>query len=554
VTETSAIATSEQEDRGGTLEAVPLPPDFSRAALDSLSEAIVVIDRDSTILYFSPAASALFGYSVAETVGRNIKMVMPPRDAAEHDQYVQRYIGTGVARIVGRTREVIGKTRDGKLVPIDLRVVPVEIAGRGCFIGSMRDVTERKSREAALQALSERLGSQLGILDAILSNIEEGVCLFDAEGRLITCNPRYMALLELPENIVMPGMTLGALIDLKGGLGVIPATATAEFKERRLALYRADTDNKMTLRLASGRSIRILHRRMPDGRSIATYRDITANERAAAELRSAISRAEDASRSKSTFLANMSHELRTPLNGILGMTEALTLGYFGPLNEQQTGYLKDVHVAGQHLLRIINGILDLARIEAGRFDLMEVAVGADELVEAAIQLVAGLARGAGVLIERAGAPPAPVIRVDRQALVQVLVNLLSNAIKFTPRGRRARIGWRAAHFGKDGVAGIAFEVADQGIGMKPEEIELALTPFGQTESSRTKRHEGTGLGLPLAQHMVALHGGRLTVESAPGTGTTVTVVLPPSRLVAASGVAAATPGAQVRRIMSRQSK
>jgi signal transduction histidine kinase len=265
---------------------------------------------------------------------------------------------------------------------------------------------------------------------------------------------------------------------------------------------------------------------MPDQRSIATYRDVTSNERAAAELRSAIRRAEDASRSKSNFLANMSHELRTPLNGILGITEALMLGYFGAVSKQQEDYLQDVHSAGRHLLNIINGILDLARIEAGRFDLTEVTVRADELVEEALRLVAGTARNAGVTIETDGAVPGPMLKLDRQTMVQVLVNLLSNAIKFTPRGRRITVSWRCA--GRDSFV---FCVKDQGIGMRPEEVDLALKPYGQTESSRTKRHEGTGLGLPLAQHMVALHGGRLTVESVLNEGTTVTVALPKTRIV-----------------------
>jgi PAS domain S-box-containing protein len=511
-------------DDSRDLEAVGLPADFGRAALDSLSEAVVVIDRGSTVLYFSPAATALFGYTAAETIGRNINMIMPARESAEHDLYVRRYIETAQPRIIGRTREVTGLTKDGRLIPIDLRVVPIRLGDQDCFIGSMRDVSERKTREAALQSLSDRLGNQLGILDAILSNIEEGVCLFDTAGKLVCCNRRYLALLDLPDNVIAVGMTLEEMIDLIVGLGLIRADEAASFKQRRLALLQSEHGDRLTVHLASGRTLRVLHRKMPDGRSIATYRDVTATESAAAELRHAIQRAEDASRSKSNFLANMSHELRTPLNGILGITEALKLGYFGTLTAQQAVYLDDVHSAGQHLLRIINGILDLARIEAGRFDLMEVTVRADELVEAAVQLVASLAREAGLSIARAGPVPGPLLKIDRQAMVQVLVNLLSNAIKFTPRGHRVAISWHG------GAEGVSFEIADEGIGMKREEIELALTPFGQAESSRTKRHEGTGLGLPLAQHMVSLHGGRLTVQSEANKGTIVTVLLPHSRV------------------------
>ncbi len=527
VTEIRSFSAAAGTDHIGTVESIPLPPGFPRAALDSLSEAIVVIDEASTILYFSPASTELFGYTTHEAVGHHIGMLMPKHEAENHDGYVRHHLETGARRIIGRTREVTGRAKDGRLIAIDLRVVPVTLDGRRCFIGSMRDVTERKAREAALQSLTDRLGNQVAMLDAILANIEEGVCLFDSGGKLISCNPRTLTLLDLPANVVVPGMSLDEMIDLIVGLGIVAADEAPVLREQRIARDGPEHGGKRALRLANGRILRVLHRKIPDGRSIATYRDITATESAAAQLRTAIERAEDASRSKSTFLANMSHELRTPLNGILGITEALTLGYFGSLDAQQANYLKEVHAAGRHLLRIINGILDLARIESGRFDLMEVAVGADELADEALLLVAGLARNAGLTIERRGAPQAVLLRVDRQAMVQVLVNLLSNAIKFTPRGRRVTLSWRGAARGA-----FVFDIRDEGIGMKPDEIDLALTPYGQTESSRTKRHEGTGLGLPLAQHMVGLHGGRLTVESEPDKGTTVTVLLPASRVIA----------------------
>jgi signal transduction histidine kinase len=242
-------------------------------------------------------------------------------------------------------------------------------------------------------------------------------------------------------------------------------------------------------------------------------------------------RAELANRTKSEFLANMSHELRTPLNAIIGFSETMMTGVFGPLDARYRTYSEDIHNSGTHLLRIINDILDISKIEAGQLQLHPEPVELDELVIGCVRFVQEKAQTLGLRVVVEKAPDRPrLIAGDTTKLKQVLLNLLSNAVKFTPFGGTVRVAIRRAPGEQAEIA-----VTDTGIGMSEAEIALALQPFRQADNSHTRKYQGTGLGLPLANALVELHGGRLGVESAPGLGTTVTVRLPaePLPLVAA---------------------
>ncbi len=246
------------------------------------------------------------------------------------------------------------------------------------------------------------------------------------------------------------------------------------------------------------------------------------------ESRTAQDAAEMANRAKSEFLANMSHELRTPLNAILGFSEIIHNEMLGRIeNDHYREYVGDIHSSGQHLLSIINDILDLSKIEAGRAELDEEVFDAASALDSSVRLVKERAETSHIKlsVELSGAERR--LRGDQRKFKQIIINLLSNAVKFTPEAGSVTV---SAAVGSDG--GFEITVSDTGIGMDSDEIEIALTAFGQVDGALARKHEGTGLGLPLARSLTELHDGRLEIESAPGVGTTVTVHLPPERLVA----------------------
>jgi PAS domain S-box-containing protein len=255
--------------------------------------------------------------------------------------------------------------------------------------------------------------------------------------------------------------------------------------------------------------------------------DITAAMRHAQSLREAKERAETASNTKSEFLANMSHELRTPLNAILGFSEVIAHRHFGAgAIDRYVDYAQDIHQSARHLLAIIDDILDVSKIEAGHIGLDESTIAVDQLVKSAQLLLGDRIAQAGLTLRLDLPDPPPMIRGDERKLAQVLVNLLSNAIKFTSRGGSLAI---EGQIQPDGSLSLA--VRDSGIGIPADQFHTVLAPFGQVESDFHRRHQGTGLGLPLAKALIELHGGTLDLASAVGIGTTVTLTLPPGRVL-----------------------
>ena len=258
--------------------------------------------------------------------------------------------------------------------------------------------------------------------------------------------------------------------------------------------------------------------------------DVTEKRRQLDTLRQARDIANEASRSKSEFLANMSHELRTPLNAIIGFSEALHNELFGPIGSPRyREYAEDIHDSGVHLLNLINDILDLSKIEAGHFKLHEDEADLNPIVNAALRLVHHRAEMAGITVNSILPDPPLVITVDERAMKQVLINLLTNAVKFSEPGSEVTVSASV------GSQSLRISVADQGIGMDPEDIPRALSPFTQLDGTLSRAHEGTGLGLPLAKHMTELHGGTLSIESAAGVGTTVHIDLPIDCIVSKDG-------------------
>ena len=408
------------------------------------------------------------------------------------------------------------------------------------LVGIAIDITEQKAAEARERAANARLREAV-------ESLSEAFALWDARGQLLIANSRFRAFHNLDPAQLSAGTHARAL-NLRTAEG-----------ELLLPGVLADEDNvdHVEVKLPGGRWLHLSERRMRDGGIVSVGTDITALKHQERELVSrqdaltdtisdleasrrklqdqasqlvqlaekyagAKARAEAASRSKSEFLANMSHELRTPLNAIIGFSEIMRNQMFGPIGDAKyADYAHDINASGQHLLDVINDILDMSKIEAGKWTLEREHLNLADTVGQALRIVSGRAAEAGIDIDFA-ADDLPPVHADRRAVKQVALNLVSNGIKFTPQGGRVTIRLSAAADGGTAV----LTVEDTGIGIAAEDLEKIGKPFEQVEPQHAKTREGTGLGLAISRSLVAMHGGSLTMASTPGEGTTVTVTLP----------------------------
>jgi signal transduction histidine kinase len=249
-------------------------------------------------------------------------------------------------------------------------------------------------------------------------------------------------------------------------------------------------------------------------------------EAAAKVAQEARDKAEAANRAKSDFLANMSHELRTPLNAIIGFSDIIKEQMLGPVgNDRYVEYIRDINNSANHLLSVINDILDLSKIEFGNVPLIEENVDLDAVLQACLTIIGERARNGGLTVDYNPLPAMPVLWAEQRRIKQILINLLSNAVKFTPNGGMIAIDLR-----REPDDGLAIIVADTGIGIRREDFDIIMAPFGQADTGLNRKFEGTGLGLPLTKAFIEMHGGRLLLDSELGQGTTVTVLLPAKRV------------------------
>jgi PAS domain S-box-containing protein len=382
----------------------------TRAILAAAVDAIIIIDASGTIESLNKAAERLFGHTSSEMVGQNVKMLMPAPYKAEHDGYLRNYTSTGVKKIIGIGREVVGLRKNGETFPMELAVSEVQTGGRRLFTGIVRDITERKLIERRLH-------------------------------------------------------------------------------EKRIALERA-------------------------------------------------------SRMKSEFLATMSHELRTPLNAIIGFSEALKDGLIGPMSDSQTEYIGDIFTSGQHLLSLINDILDLSKVEAGMMTLELEATDLKVLLSGSLSIVKEKAAAHRIRLELSAGEDLGAPYLDPRRTKQIVYNLLSNAVKFSADGSRVVLSARCVPRSEVGMLGgvwpvhgfpladnehnefVEISVSDQGIGISRQNMEKLFKAFSQIDSSLARRFEGTGLGLAMVKQLTELHGGTVAVCSAEGEGARFAAWLP----------------------------
>ena len=403
----------------------------------------------------------------------------------------------------------------------------------GGVVGVHTDITVLKQREMELAKKSELL--EIRLIDAIESS-SEAVILLDTEQRIVIANSQASRFLSPIQDYLHAGAAFPDVMGEADRLGVFVEAPSEDEEVEDLGLSRLRGGPPiLEKKLSDGRWLRVSRSPTHEGGEVVILSEITqmkqreqllhlAKEQAfAAKLE-----AERANQAKSEFLAKVSHELRTPLNAIIGFSEMMGNQQFGELgDERYLGFSNDIHFAGKHLLEIINDILDFSKIEAGQVSLREDYVDLKEVVDVSVRIAEKQAESRNLEFALENLQDLPVVLGDETKLRQVLINILANAVKFTPDGGHVTVSSEAA-----GRGGLSICVSDSGIGMTPEQIQLALDPFRQVEGDLNRRFEGLGLGLPITKALVELHGGQLGIDSEPERGTIVTIRLPQERLVA----------------------
>ncbi|WP_427449943.1 PAS domain-containing sensor histidine kinase [Litorimonas sp. WD9-15] len=495
-----------------------------RAAVDGSNGGIWEVDLTRNLTYLSPSLAKTMGLKEQET-HLPLPQFLALFSTAQRDQF---YNHLKRAHLNGSFQIELGAA-----------ALPIYVSCRGrptvredqskIVIGMALDITETRGAQARLQAAEARL------FDALRS-MNDSFVIWDQLDRLVLWNSKFEDFFGFEPGILRPGLPYSQV------------EFAAEAAIAQTVRLSDDTGNELELK--DGRWVRYLETYTADGARVSIGTEVTTirtREQQLQDNQNALEktinvlrksqvrivelaekyeqekiRAEEANQSKSEFLANMSHELRTPLNAINGFSDIMKKEMFGPLGDARyKEYVNDILFSGQHLLSLINDILDMSKIEAGKMTLNTEHMVMSDMVGQVIRIIRGRADENRLKLIYDGRET-PEIEADPRAVKQILLNLMTNAIKFTPEGGVVTVNVESKS------AGLIVSVSDTGIGISEENIKRLAQPFEQIDSQNSRQHEGTGLGLALSKSLVELHGGNFNISSVIGEGTTVTFTLPVS--------------------------
>ena len=492
-----------------------------RGLFETAPSGIMTANRDGMILEANPAAHRMFGYAPGEMPGLDVSQLRadtPDGEARGRAAFTRFTRGENVEN---SEQQMLRK--DGSAFWISASIDRI-FDENGTVIESRSvviDITERRRMEEVLAARDRHMR-------AILDNIADAVITMDVSGTIESVNPAAAAmfgfsaaelygvpvtrLMAEPDSSAHGDYVRSYLRTGKGKIvGVGPRAVTGRRKDGRLFPMELSVGDLQV----EGRQV-----------FVGAMRDTTERTKMEQALRAAKEVAEHADGAKTRFLANASHELRTPLNAILGFSGLMAREIHGAIGNPK--YL-EYAASGEHLLSLINDLLDVAKIESGHADLVETDVDVEGTVGRCLALVADQAERGQVTLSKVIAPNVGLLHCDRRTLTQILLNLLSNAVKFTEAGGDVEV---VVATGADGELRLA--VTDTGVGIAAKDIPKALETFGQVENPMSRAYQGTGLGLPLVQSFMEMHGGRMEIESEPGVGTKVLCRFPRERVIHAA--------------------
>ncbi len=479
-----------------------------QALVENAVDVIIVIDEKCIIHKANPALEKLLGFKAEDVIGKNVNTLMPSPYAENHDSYIENYRSSGIKKIIGIGREVYAQNIAGKLVPVALSVSEFEVDGCRFFTGILHDLTDRKATEDRLKESETRLSNAQRIANLGSWSWErqtgkmywsdEIFRIFGANKQELEANYTNFYHHVHPDDISM-------------------------LKDVEKKLFQGESREVVHRIVRSGREIRFVRQfseveyneeGKPENIS-GTMLDITALKETELELLAAKNQAEYANEAKSEFLSHMSHEFRTPLNAILGFAQLME--FDASISAQQLKRVEAISKAGKHLRTLIDGILDLAKIEAGKFELSIEPIKVAHLIEECRSFIKPLVEKSHVKIDikpDENCCSDLYILADNTRMMQILLNLLSNAIKYSKKGGSVTLSCNAMENNM-----LRVYVEDTGRGIAKKELDLLFKPFSRLGAEKSKV-EGTGIGLNITKHIVEMMGGTIGVESELGKGST----------------------------------
>src|ERR1051325_3802948 len=404
----------------------PDAPDLPfRELVDAAPDGLIVCDHAGRIVLANVETERIFGCLRDELVGQRIDVLVPDRARPQHGRHVAGYTGAPRLRPMGIGMELTGRRKDGSEVPVEISLAPIQTASGLLVTAGIRDVTERRKLERDNRRANAYLVSAV-------DSVREAFALFDEHDRVLMVNSAARQLFDATGSGGVIGLPFDELLDrsLRAGVFDFSNESRDALYRRWLAYHRAPS-GMLEVRTATGRYLRVIDNRTAEHGTVSTIADVTDDVQRAGELRTSREVAEAASAAKSEFLSSMSHELRTPLNAILGFAQLLERDRKQPLSERHLERLSHVLRGGEHLLHLIDDVLDLSRIEAGRISVSSEPVEIASVLAEVIHTLEPMASRASIRIVAPEVPPGtPAVIADRTRLAQILMNLGSNAIKY----------------------------------------------------------------------------------------------------------------------------
>jgi PAS domain S-box-containing protein len=500
---------------------------LKQVVMDTISDAVITVDDNETIIYCNEVTEKIFGYATSELTGKSLQVIIPDYLKNIHAAAFLHYNKTGVRKHASwSSLEFPGLHKNGQQLPLEISFGEAIANGKRIFSAIIRDISERKLGEESLKSTTSRLQN-------LILTIQAGVLVEDEKRKIVLTNQKFCDMFLIPAPAeALTGMDCSDAAENSKMLFKKPEEFVARIGQ---LLRNRETVVNEEMEMVSGKVyardyVPIFVDNIYKGH-MWLYRDITEIKEVEKSLLKAKQQAEESGNAKQDFLAKMSHELRTPINGVLGLTNLM---FGSSLSSENLEYLKGIKSSGEQLLSIINDILDLSKIEAGKLKLDLIDFNPKQVITQLVKNLQPQAVEKNITLDVkvfSGAPE--YLKGDPVRLNQILLNLLSNALKFTTKGGVSLVCTVVRQ--KEKTHYLKFTVTDTGIGIPEDKLQMIFERFTQADQPTATKFGGTGLGLTIVKQLTEMQQGDVHVQSVLGMGTTFEVIIPYEEGNAVSG-------------------